>query len=157
MAAVSPSIAGSPDTSGYETPLQRVTSIPDGLGTVRVTRMTSNAQISSLRAVAQKLGLIQGCELALLLRTDNGTASVRHVCASGTCLVVNQQVWLTETLDLLEVPERPWSGPQRSEEARSGGAWRAALLGDSRVGLGNVAIHTWPVTLSSVSASPLVN
>ena len=54
-------------------------------GEVRVTRATSNAQVSSLRAVALELGLEEGCKFALLLNTSTETASVRHTCLQDAC------------------------------------------------------------------------
>jgi hypothetical protein len=66
-------------------PSTRHFALPEGHGEVRVTRATSNAQISSLRAVTLELGLVEGCKLALLLNTSTDTASVRHICPHEAC------------------------------------------------------------------------
>ncbi|TWH01724.1 hypothetical protein L615_001600000160 [Nocardioides sp. J9] len=66
-------------------PSTRYFTFPEGHGEVRVTRMTSNAQVSSLRAVAAKFGLVEGCKFALLLNTSTDTASVRHICPQDAC------------------------------------------------------------------------
>ncbi|GAB3996375.1 hypothetical protein GCM10028771_26440 [Nocardioides marmoraquaticus] len=66
-------------------PTTREFQLPDDLGTVRVTRSISNSQVSSLRRVAQRLGLVEGCDLTLLLHVDDDTATVRHTCAAHAC------------------------------------------------------------------------
>lgn len=66
-------------------PSTRYFALPEGHGEVRVTRMTSNAQVSSLRAVAAEFGLVEGCKFALLLNTSTDTASVRHICPQDAC------------------------------------------------------------------------
>lgn len=66
-------------------PTSRHFALPDGLGEVRVTRAVSTSQVSSLRLVAQHNHLVEGCTLALLLNTDNDSATVRHACASSDC------------------------------------------------------------------------
>lgn len=71
-------------------PSTRHFELADGLGTVRVTRATSNSQISSLRPVALNLGLAEGCTLALILHTDTNVATVSHTCAAGQCASVGR-------------------------------------------------------------------
>ena len=66
-------------------PSTRYFELFDGLGTVTVKRGISNSQLSSLRAIAQAIGAVEGCKLALLLRVDTGTASVRHTCPTAGC------------------------------------------------------------------------
>jgi hypothetical protein len=65
-------------------PSARHFELVDG-GAISVKRQTSNSQISSLRALAQREGLACGCKLTLLLRTDLNTATYRHTCRPGSC------------------------------------------------------------------------
>ena len=66
-------------------PSSRYFRLPGSFGEVTIRRATSNAQISSLRAVAKVLGAVKGCKITLLLHTDTAAADVRHTCAPGTC------------------------------------------------------------------------
>jgi hypothetical protein len=66
-------------------PSARYFDLLDGQGTITVKRATSNSQISSLRALAQHEGLVAGCKLTVLLRTDVDTASYRHTCRPASC------------------------------------------------------------------------
>ncbi|MEU1756857.1 sigma factor-like helix-turn-helix DNA-binding protein [Micromonospora matsumotoense] len=50
-----------------------------------VRRSTSAAQISALRALVQSKGVTMGCQLALLLRLDDGEADLRHACDPHAC------------------------------------------------------------------------
>ncbi|MFI7437798.1 sigma factor-like helix-turn-helix DNA-binding protein [Micromonospora haikouensis] len=56
----------------------------DDILTVR--RTTSAAQISALRTLVQSKGVTMGCQLALLLRLDDGEADLRHACDPHACL-----------------------------------------------------------------------
>lgn len=66
-------------------PSARYFDLVDGQGAITVKRATSNSQISSLRALAQHEGLVAGCKLTVLLRTDVNTASYRHTCRPASC------------------------------------------------------------------------
>ncbi|GGN99208.1 sigma factor-like helix-turn-helix DNA-binding protein [Microbispora bryophytorum] len=48
-------------------------------------RVTSAAQMSSLRLEVSEQGMVLGCELAVVLRLQHGTMTIRHVCAPGAC------------------------------------------------------------------------
>ncbi len=50
------------------------------LGEVTVKRSTSTSQLSSLRTAVLAMNLVEGCTIAVLLRTDNDTASIHHTC-----------------------------------------------------------------------------
>jgi len=54
-------------------------------GTVTVKRATSSSQLSSLRAVAQNMDLVEGCKMAVLLHLDTETATIRHTCQDDAC------------------------------------------------------------------------
>lgn len=54
-------------------------------GDVVVRRGLSNAQISSLRVPAIRLGVSVGCSVVLLLRTDSDSADLVHRCSEGEC------------------------------------------------------------------------
>lgn len=62
-------------------PSSRHFALPADRGEVTIRRGLSNAQISSLRAPATELGVVQGCRLTLLLRTDLNSADLVHACA----------------------------------------------------------------------------
>lgn len=66
-------------------PATKYFALPAGHGEVRVTRATSNAQISSLRGVAVEMRLVEGCKFALLLNTSTDSATIRHTCPHQTC------------------------------------------------------------------------
>jgi len=57
----------------------------DPPGEVTVRRNTSSAAVSSLRVPVQEMGLVKGCEVVLILRPDEGTASLMHACSTGSC------------------------------------------------------------------------
>lgn len=76
-------------------PSTRHFDLPGGLGTVRVTRATSNYQISSLRLVALHLGLVEGCNLALILNLRTNLATVNHVCKVGQCAAARGLIAIT--------------------------------------------------------------
>jgi len=54
-------------------------------GNIVLRRRTSTSSISSLRSAALALGVVEGCELIVVLRTEDGTADVRHACDDGSC------------------------------------------------------------------------
>jgi len=54
-------------------------------GAVVVTRRTSGSQISSLRAAALSMGLVEGCTVVVLFHLDTERASLRHTCSDGSC------------------------------------------------------------------------
>lgn len=66
-------------------PAARYFELVDDQGTITVKRATSGSQLSSLRALAQHEGLVAGCKLAVLLRTDVDTATYRHTCRPDSC------------------------------------------------------------------------
>lgn len=66
-------------------PMSRTFSMAEGYSPLTVRRGTAGAQISSLRRYAQAYGMVIGCELVVLLRTDDSTAHVRHACATDSC------------------------------------------------------------------------
>ena len=66
-------------------PSTRYFAIDDGQSTLTVKRGTSTSQISSLRAVAQRMKLHEGCQLVVLLHLDTETATFEHVCQPETC------------------------------------------------------------------------
>ena len=57
----------------------------DSGGEVTIKRASSNAQISSLRTAVQSLDVVEGCKIALILNTENGTAKLHHVCVTNDC------------------------------------------------------------------------
>ncbi len=66
-------------------PATRYFRLPGAFGDLTVRRATSNAQLSSLRAVSVAMGLVDGCQIVLLLKTDTDTADVVHRCPQGDC------------------------------------------------------------------------
>ncbi|MEV1013049.1 hypothetical protein AB0I89_30605 [Micromonospora sp. NPDC049801] len=62
----------------------------DDILTVR--RTTSAAQVSALRALVQPMGVTVGCQLALLLRLDDGEADLRHTCDPHACQARSKRV-----------------------------------------------------------------
>lgn len=66
-------------------PSTRYFALQDSEGTMTVKRGTSASQLSSLRAVAQALGVVQGCKIAVLLHLDTDTATARHTCPAEVC------------------------------------------------------------------------
>ncbi|MDR6437041.1 hypothetical protein J2790_002184 [Paenarthrobacter nicotinovorans] len=66
-------------------PSTRYFALGNGDDELSVRRMTSNSQLSSLRAQALSLGVAEGCTLVLLLRLDSNTASLRHACTPELC------------------------------------------------------------------------
>lgn len=61
----------------------RAVEFPDESVTIR--RGTSGSSVSSLRVAAGRLGVVIGCTLVVLLRTDVDTGEVHHVCPAGDC------------------------------------------------------------------------
>lgn len=68
-----------------QAPMSRTFSLTDFTGELTLTRNTSAAHISSLRAYAETMGLALGCELAVVLRLEVGTARLQHACAPEDC------------------------------------------------------------------------
>ncbi len=68
-------------------PSERHFRFGDIAGEVRVRRNTGVAQLSSLRTAVASLGLVEGCQLILLLRLDSDVASLRHACQPDACPV----------------------------------------------------------------------
>lgn len=66
-------------------PSSRYFKMNDGKSELTVRRATSNAQLSSLRAPALALGVVEACKLVLLLHVDTDTAELRHECPAGSC------------------------------------------------------------------------
>jgi hypothetical protein len=66
-------------------------------GEIVVRRTTSTSSISTLRSAVASLGLVEGCQVAVLLRLNSATADVRHACSPGNC------------------PTRPLPGPRRTD------------------------------------------
>ena len=59
--------------------------LPGALGEITIRRGLGNMTVSSLRVPAASLGVVEGCALTLLLRTDGDTADLLHVCGIGNC------------------------------------------------------------------------
>jgi len=66
-------------------PSVRTFDLLDPPGTLTVKRASSNAQLSSLRTAALSMDLAEGCQVALILNTEQNTARLRHVCAPAGC------------------------------------------------------------------------
>ncbi|WP_424922528.1 RNA polymerase subunit sigma-70 [Streptomyces sp. wa53] len=66
-------------------PMSRNFTMDDDSGVLIIRRNTSAAQLSSIRTQVVAAGMVQGCEVAVVLRLDLSTASIRHACASGSC------------------------------------------------------------------------
>ena len=66
-------------------PSSRYFQMDGGTSELTVRRATSNAQLSSLRALALPLGVVEGCKLVLLLHVDTDTAALRHACPAASC------------------------------------------------------------------------
>jgi hypothetical protein len=65
--------------------MSRAFGLTDGSGDLVVRRSTSAAQLSSLRSQVQSMGMVEGCEMVVLIRLDKKSAAVRHVCENGSC------------------------------------------------------------------------
>ncbi|MBT2207530.1 sigma factor-like helix-turn-helix DNA-binding protein [Actinomadura sp. NEAU-AAG7] len=68
-----------------QAPMSRTFNLIGTSGDLTVTRNTSAAQVSSLRAHVESMGLAEGCELAVVLRLEEGSARLEHACARETC------------------------------------------------------------------------
>lgn len=66
-------------------PSERYFELSELTGTIVVRRRTSTCAVSSLRSAAIALGVVEGCQLIVVFRTDQGTADVRHACKEGSC------------------------------------------------------------------------
>ncbi|OEJ35806.1 hypothetical protein [Streptomyces subrutilus] len=64
-------------------PMTRVFTLPNGSGELVARRMTSGAQISSLRPHVRSAGMHEGCEIAILFHLKTNTATIRHTCKPG--------------------------------------------------------------------------
>lgn len=54
--------------------------------TIAVTRNGAGAAFSSIKTILDQMGLREGCEIAIVLDTDQKTWSVAHVCTTAECL-----------------------------------------------------------------------
>ncbi|MFF2566722.1 RNA polymerase subunit sigma-70 [Streptomyces sp. NPDC058084] len=66
-------------------PMSRRFEFSEGSGDLVVRRGTGAAQLSSLRSQVQSMGLVEGCEIVVLIRLDDESAAIRHACESGRC------------------------------------------------------------------------
>ncbi|MBN2177053.1 MAG: hypothetical protein JW722_05275 [Demequinaceae bacterium] len=66
-------------------PTSRQFTLAGNLGVLTVRRNTSASQLSSLRSVALSLGFAEGCRFAVLMHTDDETATIRHTCDPLAC------------------------------------------------------------------------
>lgn len=66
-------------------PSTRYFDIIDQPGTLTVRRASSMSQLSSLRAIALNMELVDGCKMAVLLRLDTETATIVHTCGIEAC------------------------------------------------------------------------
>ncbi|RCV51403.1 RNA polymerase subunit sigma-70 [Marinitenerispora sediminis] len=66
-------------------PMSRSFDLTDGSGDLVVRRSTSAAQLSSLRSQVQAVGMVEGCDMVVLIRLDTETATVRHACDPDNC------------------------------------------------------------------------
>lgn len=66
-------------------PSERYFELSELTGAITVRRRTSTSAISSLRSAATALGVVEGCQLIVVFRTELGTADVRHACHEGSC------------------------------------------------------------------------
>lgn len=69
----------------HRAPMSKTFTIVGSDDVLTVRRGTSGAQISSLRQHVQALGTVYSCQLAVLLRVDDSTAQIMHVCPNGAC------------------------------------------------------------------------
>jgi hypothetical protein len=68
-----------------QAPSERYFELTDLPGSIALRRRTSTSAVSSLRSAALALGVVEGCELIVVFRTEEGTADVRHACDEGSC------------------------------------------------------------------------
>jgi hypothetical protein len=68
-----------------QAPSERHFELSEPPGSIALRRTTSTFAISSLRSAALALGVVEGCELIVVLRTEEGTADVLHACHEGSC------------------------------------------------------------------------
>ncbi|MGW1130877.1 sigma factor-like helix-turn-helix DNA-binding protein [Streptomyces griseoluteus] len=66
-------------------PMSRTFTLSDGSGDLTVRRGTGTAALSSLRGQVQSMGMAEGCQMVVLLRLAERSASIRHVCRDGDC------------------------------------------------------------------------
>ena len=66
-------------------PSTRVFLRSGNFGDLTVRRGIGGSQLSSLRAEALALGVVEGCKLVILLHLDGNTASVQHSCSMESC------------------------------------------------------------------------
>lgn len=53
--------------------------------TITITRNGAGAAFSSIRSILDRMGLSEGCEIAIVLDTDQQTWSATHVCTTAEC------------------------------------------------------------------------
>jgi hypothetical protein len=68
-----------------QAPAERYFELSKLPGSIVLRRTTSTFALSSLRSAAQALGMVEGCELIVVLRTEEGTADVLHACDEASC------------------------------------------------------------------------
>jgi Sigma-70, region 4 len=66
-------------------PSSRYFTLAETRDELTVRRATSASQLSSLRLAVQRMDLVEGCKIALLLHLDNDTADLRHMCPAEFC------------------------------------------------------------------------
>ena len=66
-------------------PSERSFELSELTGSITVRRRISTSSISSLRSAAVALGVVEGCQLIIVFRTEQDTADVRHACQEGNC------------------------------------------------------------------------
>ena len=66
-------------------PSMRRFSMDQPPGELIVKRSTSTPSISTMRAAVQEMDLVEGCEIVVMLDTENDTAKVVHACSSESC------------------------------------------------------------------------
>ncbi|MGW0854272.1 sigma factor-like helix-turn-helix DNA-binding protein [Streptomyces sp. NPDC002690] len=71
-----------------QAPMVRTFSVAGHPTPITLKRATSAAQLSSLRVLAKENGMVGGCEFVLVLRTDDSTARIEHICARQYCRAV---------------------------------------------------------------------
>jgi hypothetical protein len=68
-----------------QAPMSKTFEMGERYAPITVRRGTGTAQISTLRQQVQDLGMAIGCQVLVLLRGDESTAQVLHVCQRGDC------------------------------------------------------------------------
>ncbi|WP_155346348.1 RNA polymerase subunit sigma-70 [Acrocarpospora pleiomorpha] len=68
-----------------QAPMERIFTIEGSGRQITFRRGTAAAQMSSVRLEAAERGMALGCELAAILRLEQDTMTIRHVCDPDTC------------------------------------------------------------------------